>query len=149
MKKKVIMKNNISKEEAKEISRLALYFTILAILFIVLSTLILGPIFTLIFIIPIYISLNGIKKKRKSGFYVALGMIPLSLGVASIWIRNDIAIYRNFSKEFEIIRKTNQSITENTVKIIAITSFIFSLIVIVLALISFVKFIKNRSFFDR
>jgi hypothetical protein len=78
--------------EVKIAYNIALWFTILGALFISLSPQYFGFVFSVIFIVPIYMAIKSLKNRRKSGLYLSLGIVPLSISLSSVWIRYIITV---------------------------------------------------------
>lgn len=128
----------LSKEgEVKVAYNIALWFTILGALFMALSPQYFGFIFPLIFLLPIYMGVKSLKNRRKTGLYLALGVVPLSISLSSIWIRYII----------NVINSGNIATAAGTSPTIF---YIFSFLAIVLTLsclVLMIKIIKYRRIF--
>ena len=73
-------------------------FALTSALFIGLSPQFLGGAFSLLFLVPIFLGLNGLKRRRIFGFKMAMMIFPVALGVAALWIRFGINAALNFQK---------------------------------------------------
>lgn len=125
---------------------ITLYFTILCALFIGLSPQFFGFMLPIIFIIPIYMGVHGMKRARKSGYLIALGVVPLALAVSVLWIN----YFRSIAGDVagEITRISSQyKITFGLAKFVTMGSFILSLVMFCLSILVFIKLIKNKSAF--
>jgi hypothetical protein len=124
--------------EVKVGYNVALWFTVVGALFIALSPQYFGFIFPVIFLLPIYMGIKALKSRRKTGLYLALGVVPLSVSLASIWIRYVITV----------IGSGNIAVTAGT----SLTLFyIFSFLAVVLSVscvVLIVKLIKYRNIFN-
>ncbi len=65
-----------------------LFFVLASALYMVLSPQYFGAIFSIIFIIPIYMGIRGIRRKSKKGLTFAFMTFPLFLLVSTIWLKN-------------------------------------------------------------
>ncbi|MFD3157814.1 hypothetical protein ACFIJ5_13240 [Haloimpatiens sp. FM7330] len=126
---------------------IAFYFTILSALFLALSSQFLGFIFPIIFIIPIYMTLNGLKSYKKSGYLLALALLPIFLSLSVIWIKYFLSIVNNLNNEF-VRLSTSFHISSTTAKFITIGSFSISIIMLALSIIVFLKLMKYRKSFQ-
>lgn len=71
-------------------------FLLCSILFLILSPQFLTPIFSIIFIIPIFMAMKGIKQRVKTGFLLSMLLVPASLMTGVMWIRYGIFVLQNF-----------------------------------------------------
>ncbi|MGI5959568.1 MAG: hypothetical protein ACOX60_09155 [Massiliimalia sp.] len=72
-------------------------FLLCSILFLMLSPMFLGPIFPIIFIIPIILAMKGIKQRVKTGLWLGLLIAPVSFMTSVLWIRYGIHVLSDFS----------------------------------------------------
>lgn len=125
---------------------ITVYFTIMSALFIALTPQFMGFILPILFIVPIFMGLNGIKHRKRSGFYLGLGVVPLTWAVSATWLKYLMTISGNFGSEFT--RISNQyHIAFGTAQFITIFFFLLSLTMLCLSLVVFVKLIKNKNIF--
>lgn len=125
---------------------ITLYFTIMSALFIALTPQFMGFILPILFIVPIFMGLNGIKHRKRSGFYLGLGVVPLTWTVSVTWMKYFISISGNLSSEFT--RISNQyHINPQIAQFITLFFFLLSLVMFCLSLVVFVKLLKNKNIF--
>ncbi|MDN5332093.1 MAG: hypothetical protein PWP45_1318 [Tepidanaerobacteraceae bacterium] len=72
-------------------------FTLTSALFIALSPQFLGAAFSLVFILPIFLGLNALKKRRTLGYTMALFLLPVSLAVSTLWLRFGYRVLTDYS----------------------------------------------------
>lgn len=84
-----------------EISSYYRLFLVTAILFVMLSPMMLTPFFTLLFIIPIFAGVKGIKRRSKQGFTLTMLVAPASLMTGILWARNAGYVFTNPSVAVE------------------------------------------------
>lgn len=72
-------------------------FLLCSILFLILSPQFLTPIFPIIFIIPIFMAMKGIKQRVKTGFWLAMLIVPASLMTGIMWVRYALFVLQDFS----------------------------------------------------
>ncbi|MEG0842812.1 MAG: hypothetical protein RSD22_03865 [Romboutsia sp.] len=65
-------------------------FLFSAILFLALSPQFYGFILPVLFFLPIYMGLKGVKKRSVSGFYMTMSVVPVALMTSFTWIRYGI-----------------------------------------------------------
>ena len=59
-------------------------------LFLALAPQFYGFILPVLFFLPIYLGLNGVKKRSISGFYMTMSVVPVALMTSFTWIRYGI-----------------------------------------------------------
>lgn len=141
-----IVKDDKILKDVKVIREVSFYYALVSALFLGLAPQFLGYMFPILFILPIYLGLTGIKSRKKVGYYIAMGLVPLSTSVAVLWIRYVYSIKENFQGEFLSIA-SKFSIDISMIKTITFIGTVFSFILLILAIILFVKLIKNRQVF--
>lgn len=65
-------------------------FLFSAILFLALSPQFYGFILPVLFFLPIYLGLKGVKKRTITGFYMTMSLVPVALMTSFTWIRYGI-----------------------------------------------------------
>ena len=84
--------------QVKNIQPFYRLFLLSAILFMILSPQFLTPIFSIVFIIPIALAMKGVKQRVRSGYWLAMLIVPISIMTAVMWIQNGVYVLGNFSK---------------------------------------------------
>lgn len=84
--------------QVKNIQPFYRVFLLCAILFMILSPQFLTPIFSIVFIVPIALAMKGIKQRVRSGFWLAMLLVPISIMTAVMWVRNGVYVLGNFSR---------------------------------------------------
>ncbi|MFA9398291.1 MAG: hypothetical protein ACERKV_08510 [Clostridiaceae bacterium] len=123
-------------------------YTLVCGLFIALSVQFFGAIFPILMILPIFMGLNGLKYGKKSGFYLALGILPLGFAVAILWINYFLSIINNFNSQM-INLSREIGISLNVITTLNIIAFILSIILLILSVITFISLIKNKNLFNK
>jgi len=131
----------------KKAYNISLQFTLLSACLITLSPQFFGPILAVVFILPIYMAIKGIKNRRKSGYLIAMSIIPISLGVSMLWIRYFIYVIPNFNEE---MLKLSSSIgfSFETIKVITVICSILGIVSFILSITTFISLIKNKKIFN-
>ena len=80
-------------DDAIAIRKITFYFTILSALFLMLSSQFTGFILPLLFILPIFMGLIGMKRRRKSGYLIGMAIVPLAFAISVLWIRYSIRVF--------------------------------------------------------
>lgn len=84
-------------------------FLFSTILFLALSPQFYGPILPILFFLPIYLGLRGIKKRSISGFYMSMSLVPVALMTSFTWIRYGINAIGDYTGAVEAIIKSGVS----------------------------------------
>jgi hypothetical protein len=134
-------------EDNKIRLKIAGLFTIEGALFIALSVQFLGFILPLLFVLPIFLSLTGIKYGNKSGLYIGLGMVPLNFGVVSLWFRYFYDIKDNFTDEMKTLSEV-LNIPYNLIRNLNIIAISLSIVLLFLSALTFILLIKNKNKFN-
>lgn len=133
-------------DESIAIKKITLYFTILCALFLMLSSQFTGFILPLLFIIPIYMGLIGIKARRKSGYLIGMAIIPLAFAISVMWIRYSINVFGDMKNQIVKI-STEYGMTVITAQIMTISFFLLSILMISLSVIVFIKLRRHKELF--
>jgi hypothetical protein len=134
-------------DERQAAKKIALLFAIVGALFMGLSSQFMGFILPLAFIIPIYMALNGLKARRKSGFLLALGILPLGAAVSVFWIRYFISLSSDFSKSFTEISQAH-SLSYGMVATLTYVSSALSVVLLCCSVMLFLNLIKYKKIYN-
>lgn len=141
----------VSKEKKiiiqKKAYNISLQFTLLSACLIALSPQFFGPILAVVFILPIYMAIKGIKNRRKSGYLIAMGIIPIALGVSMLWIRYFIYIIPNLNEEM-LKLSSGIGLSFGTIKVITVICSILGIVSFILSITTFISLIKNKKIFN-
>ncbi|MGH4124169.1 MAG: hypothetical protein ACREV6_14680 [Clostridium sp.] len=126
--------------------KITFYFTILCALFLMLSSQFTGFVLPLLFVLPIFMGLIGIKRRRKSGYLIAMAIVPLAFAISVLWIRYSISFFAD---------RTNQIAKMSAVYNISATSavafniifFLLSILMISLSVTVFIKLRRHKEIF--
>ncbi|MCB2311767.1 hypothetical protein LGL55_10935 [Clostridium tagluense] len=132
--------------ETVTMKKITFYFTILCALFLMLSSQFTGFILPLLFILPIFMGLIGMKRRRKSGYLIAMAIVPLAFAISVLWIRYSIRV---FSDRANQIAQMSAQYNISTTKAGAFTLifFLLSVLMISLSVIVFVKLRRHKELF--
>ncbi|GAA0124059.1 MAG: hypothetical protein KID00_17110 [Clostridium argentinense] len=142
---------SMSKEEKiivqKKAYNISFQFTLLSACLIALSPQFFGPLLAIVFIIPIYMAIKGIKNRRKSGYLIAMGIVPIALGVSMLWIKYFIYIIPNLNEEM-LKLSSSIGISFGAIKTITIICSILGIVSFILSITTFTSLIKNKKIFN-
>ncbi|MCY6483637.1 hypothetical protein OW763_04630 [Clostridium aestuarii] len=139
-------KAELDLERAKKIKKIALLTTIMAALFLALSPQYFGALLPILFIVPIFMGIHGIKAGKKSGMYLGMGIIPISLAISVMWIRYFFSIFGNLYKELNNMSFI-YNISISTSKFFLTASVLMSFALFTVCIAVFLEIIRNRSVF--
>ena len=94
-------------------------------------------------------AIKGIKNRRKSGYLIAMGIVPIALGVSSMrWIKYFIYIIPNLNKEM-LKLSSSIGISFGAIKtLITIICSILGIVSFILSITTFTSLIKNKKIFN-
>jgi hypothetical protein len=133
-------------DEVVAIRKISLYYTFLCALFLMLSAQFTGAILPLLFIIPIIMGAIGIKQRRKSGYSIAMAIIPLAFSIAVLWIRYCIGVFTDMNNQISKI-STDYNISVTSAQTMTIGFFLLSVLMLTLAVIMFLKLRRSKGIF--
>jgi hypothetical protein len=133
-------------DEVAIIRRITLYVTILCALFLMLTPQFTGPIMPLLFILPIIMGLIGVKRRRKSGYLIAMAIVPIAFSISVLWIRYSISFFADGSNQIAKL-SADYNISSTMAGAMTIIFFLLSILMISLSVIVFVKLRKNKELF--
>ncbi|SHE33670.1 hypothetical protein SAMN02746089_00083 [Caldanaerobius fijiensis DSM 17918] len=123
------------KNEADKIIYYVRSFLIMSILFFALSPQYFGFLLPMIFLIPVYIGLRGIKKRSSHAFRISLTLVPVSIMVSVTWIRFFIYALSHYS---ETVRSTatNINVSASIAKMLVIVPGLLSVVLLFTTLLT-------------
>ena len=84
-------------------------FLFSTILFLALSPQFYGPILPILFFLPIYLGLKGVKKRSINGFYMTMSLVPVAFMTSFTWIRYGINAIGDYTNAVAAIVKSGVS----------------------------------------
>ena len=133
-------------DDALAMRKITFYFTILCALFLMLSSQFTGFLMPLLFILPIFMGLIGIKKRKKSGYLIAMAIVPLAFSISVLWIRYSISFFGDRTNQIAKM-VADYNITATTATAFNIIFFLLSILMISLSVIVFVKLRRHKELF--
>lgn len=120
-------------------------FLFSAILFLALSPQFYGFILPILFFIPIYIGLKGVKNRSISGFYLTMSVVPVAFMTSFTWIRYGINVKSDYVGAVKVIVESGvaQQLAEKLVYI----GPIFGCILLIFACLQLYRGYKSRNLF--
>lgn len=121
-------------------------FLLTSALFFVLGPQYLGIVLPLIFVIPIFSGLRGMRKRVLNGLMMGVSIVPMGILVAIIWIRNVLLTMGNFAQFVAGIAQQYKLSIEFTQNLV-IACVLMSVVLLVSSITLLVSAIKYRDMF--
>ncbi|MBU3189817.1 hypothetical protein K9O30_11325 [Clostridium bowmanii] len=133
-------------EESIALKKITFYFTILSALFLILSSQFTGFLLPLLFVLPIYMGLIGIKQRRKSGYLIGIAIVPIAFAISVLWIRYSISV---FADRINQIAKISEQYNISSAKAGAFTTIFFALSIALVSIcvVFLVKLLRHKEIF--
>ena len=141
------LKASIGDFEGKtnNIKRYVTSFIFTSILFLALTPQFYGFILPILFFVPIYIGLKGVKNRSITGFYMTMSVVPVSIMTGVTWVRYGIGVMNDYEGALnEII---SSGISESLAKILIVAEPILGGLLVILAITQLYRGIKSRDLF--
>ncbi|MGH4118514.1 hypothetical protein [Clostridium sp.] len=136
----------MNKNESETLKNISLYFTLLCALFLMLSSQFTGFIMPLLFVLPIFMALMGMKKGRKSGYLIGMAIIPIAFAISVLWIRYSIGFLSDRTNKIaEMVGQYNISMA--AAGAFSMIFFLLSILMLSLSVILFVKLRRHKELF--
>lgn len=120
-------------------------FLFCAMLFLALTPQFFGFFLPILFFIPIYIGLKGVKQRTMTGFYMTMSVIPVAFMTAVTWIRYGINVKQDYVASLKMI--VDSGISQNLAEILIVTGPILGCVLFIFASIQLYQGIKTKDLF--
>ena len=120
-------------------------FLFCAMLFLALTPQFFGFFLPILFFIPIYIGLKGVKQRTMTGFYMTMSVIPVAFMTAVTWIRYGINVKQDYVASLKMI--VDSGISQNLAEIIIVTGPVLGCVLFIFASIQLYQGIKTKDLF--
>ncbi|CDF59061.1 hypothetical protein [Thermobrachium celere] len=130
----------------KPLSHIFRAFLLTSILFMILAPQFLGPILPLVFILPIFLGIKGLKKRSSTGLTLALSVLPIGLLTSVIWIKNSILAFNEGNVFFEELAKVYK-LSLSATKGIFTTFVILSILLGFASIYTFIMGVRHKKMF--
>lgn len=130
----------------KPLSFIIRMFLISCAIFLALAPQYFGAIFPLIFLVPAYLGLRGMKKRVENGLKLGLSVMPMALMTSVVCIRMTYLASTNFADYVGKVAAANK-ITEATASYLTIGSGILGVILLITSLSTIYLGFKYRKMF--
>ena len=120
-------------------------FLFCAMLFLALTPQFFGFFLPILFFIPIYIGLKGVKQRTMTGFYMTMSVIPGAFMTAVTWIRYGINVKQDYVASLKMI--VDSGISQNLAEILIVTGPVLGCVLFIFASIQLYQGIKTKDLF--
>lgn len=120
-------------------------FLFCAMLFLALTPQFFGFFLPILFFIPIYIGLKGVKQRTMTGFYMTMSVIPVAFITAVTWIRYGINVKQDYVASLKMI--VDSGISQNLAEILIVTGPVLGCVLFIFASIQLYQGIKTKDLF--
>lgn len=120
-------------------------FLFCAMLFLALTPQFFGFFLPILFFIPIYIGLKGVKQRTMTGFYMTMSVIPVAFMTAVTWIRYGINAKQDYVASLKMI--VDSGISQNLAEILIVTGPVLGCVLFIFASIQLYQGIKTKDLF--
>ena len=120
-------------------------FLFCAMLFLALTPQFFGFFLPILFFIPIYIGLKGVKQRTMTGFYMTMSVIPVAFMTAVTWIRYGINVKQDYVASLKMI--IDSGISQNLAEILIVTGPVLGCVLFIFASIQLYQGIKTKDLF--
>ena len=120
-------------------------FLFCAMLFLALTTQFFGFFLPILFFIPIYIGLKGVKQRTMTGFYMTMSVIPVAFMTAVTWIRYGINVKQDYVASLKMI--VDSGISQSLAEILIVTGPVLGCVLFIFASIQLYQGIKTKDLF--
>jgi hypothetical protein len=134
------------KGELKPLARLVRFYIMTCILFLALSPQYFSFILPLLFVVPIYLGLKGMKTRSLSGFMMGMSVMPMALLTSVVWLRSGYLASKDFDAYVaSIAQQINRP--ESFARNITIIFTVLSVVLLISSVYTIVAGIKYRKMF--
>ena len=120
-------------------------FLFCAMLFLALTPQFFGFFLPILFFIPIYIGVKGVKQRTMTGFYMTMSVIPVAFMTAVTWIRYGINVKQDYVASLKMI--VDSGISQNLAEILIVTGPVLGCVLFIFASIQLYQGIKTKDLF--
>lgn len=96
----------------------------------------------ILFFIPIYIGLKGVKQRTMTGFYMTMSVIPVAFMTAVTWIRYGINVKQDYVASLKMI--VDSGISQNLAEILIVTGQYLGVCYLYLHQYNYIKGLKLK-----
>lgn len=134
------------KEDLRPLNLIMKSFLLTAVIFFVLSPQYFSFILPLIFVVPIFMGIRGMKKRVLNGLIMGISVVPMAILVAVVWLKNAYLSIGNFDA-FVGQLAANYNFSMEFTKNLTIACIMMSVVMFCSAITLLITAIKYRKMF--
>lgn len=131
--------------KTKNLNKYITSFLFCSMLFLALTPQFYGFMLPMLFFIPIYMGLRGVKQRTMTGFYMTMSVVPVALMTSMTWIRYGINVKNDYGTALQDVISSGMS--EGLAKILVVMGPILGCALFVFALMQLYRGVKNKDLF--
>jgi hypothetical protein len=120
-------------------------FVVASMLFLALTPQYYGYILPILFFVPIYLGLKGVKNRSITGFYMSMSVVPVALMTAFMWINNGINVLKDYNGALRAV--TDDGVSVGIAKVLVYGAPLLGVVLLVFALAQLYRGYKCRDLF--
>lgn len=120
-------------------------FLFSAILFLALAPQFYGFLLPILFFLPIYLGLKGVKKRTVTGFYMTMSLVPVALMTSFTWIRYGINVKIDYQGAVKAI--VDSGVAQGLAEKLVYIGPLFGCVLLVFACLQLYRGYKSRDLF--
>lgn len=120
-------------------------FVLASILFLALTPQYYGYMLPVLFFVPIYLGLKGVKNRSITGFYMSMSVVPVALMTAFMWINNGINVLKDYNGALRAV--TDDGVSVTIAKILVYGAPLLGVALLVFALVQLYRGYKCKDLF--
>lgn len=120
-------------------------FLFCAMLFLALTPQFYGFLLPVLFFIPIYIGLKGVKQRTMTGFYMTMSVVPVAFMTAVTWIRYGINVSSDYNAALQDI--LSSGISQSLAEILIVAGPLLGCVLLLFSAMQLYRGIKSKDLF--
>jgi len=130
---------------SKYLSKYISAFVVASVLFLALTPQFYGYMLPILFFLPIYLGLKGVKNRSITGFYMSMSVVPVALMTAFMWINNGISALKDYNGALRAVM--DDGVSASLAKILVYGAPLLGLVLLLFALVQLYRGYKCRDLF--
>lgn len=120
-------------------------FLFSSILFLALSPQFYGFILPILFFLPIYLGLKGVKQRSMTGFYMSMSIVPVAFMTSITWIRYGINVSQDYTKAVAAI--VQDGLSQNLAQNLVWIGPVLGVLLLLFAVVQLYRGFKSKDLF--
>lgn len=120
-------------------------FVLASMLFLALTPQYYGYMLPVLFFLPIYLGLKGVKNRSITGFYMSMSVVPVALMTAFMWINNGINVLKDYNGALRAV--TDDGVSIAIAKVLVYGAPLLGVMLLLFALVQLYRGYKCKDLF--